>query len=1047
MHLRSLLHYLFLIGLLYSAGGLHAQPPTYAFLHLNIQQGLAGNHVSSILQDSKGFLWIASTALQRFDGNNFNTIAEFDHLPGSVFYDDICLMEDHHNRIWIGTPQNIRRYDPVTGQVKVVPLHFNPTSSRELQCEQLLCDSKGLIWATSEEGLLRYNAAKDVMEPAPMIPESVRRQMNSAMLEDTAGNLWLSGSHGIYVLDHVRHQLYSAQYNPEHLPVLHLNNSVRKFYIDRHQRLWIASRNNMVYCYDLHRKQLDSVLLHAPEMNGGRGANLRAFDVMEDNAGTVWLATQAGMFGIPAHTLEATLRITGNNESEQGLYYDNEINCFFSTSDGQRWIGTDRGISVLGLQTPGLQAWSERTVFPHTTLRLPQSEVTDMLQTPTGDIYLAYWGQGVRRLDAGMNLLQQMVYGLHPEKDLPNHASKVWSLAAFQGKVLMGQENGELSVYNPLTHSFDAHYHPRVFDDQALLNIYPESDTAVWIGLYKKGLGLWNPQQQQFYNYHQLNDQFKGPLSVLDIVPEGSHYLWLATNDGGLVLWDKARAGRVRSVLFKGADSNVVNNVLCLYRTSDSSLLAGTDHGLFMYNTRRDVWQQVKTGGHVFEEWVLHMQRHGNGVWLTTPYGFYTYRWAENQLEMYQQNDDIIDNNRRTRRRILPLQDGHLLVGASNFVVSLLPAMLQPAPPPPDVTITGLRALDSTILFEADLLEDKPVPLTARQNSINISFRSIHYNRARLRYAYKLEGLDENWSENNQVPTARYTNLSPGMYTFKVKASNTAGTYSDHVTMLKIYIHPAFWQTWWFRALCGMAVVGVIFSFMRYRIHRVQKQAKRRAEFQQQISQSEMKALRAQMNPHFIFNALNSIQLFMMKNQMEQALAYLGRFARLIRDVLDHSQLNTLPLSKELKMLENYMELEKLRFADQFQYSISISPALDPDFIEIPSMILQPFVENAIWHGLLHKKEMGILRINFEKKDKHLLCIIQDNGIGRERSAAIKQQGGETHHSRGLQITRDRLSLYNSRFNVEASFEILDLKSPTGDNLGTQVNIWIPMEE
>lgn len=1026
---------------------LRAQQLPYTFRHLNIQQGLAGNHVSAIMQDRRGFLWIASTALQRFDGNNFNTVANFDRLPGSIFYDDICLVEDNSNHIWIGTPQNVRRYDPVTGKVKVVPLDFKPTSPRELQCEQIICDHNGVIWGTSEEGLLMYDAKKDQMERAPMVPEDIRCQMNSAIVEDAGGNIWLSGANGVFMLDHQRKTLYSRDYNPQHLPLLNLETSVRKFYRDHMGRMWIAARTNIVYCYTAMQQHMDSVLLYAPEADQGKGAYARAFDAMEDNAGTVWLATEGvGMFGVPTGTMKASLRITGNNDDDQGLYYNDEINCFFKSTDGQLWVGTDYGISVMGLQTRELKTWSDRTPFAGTPLRLPKAEVTDLLQTPDSEIYMAYWGGGVRRLDAGMHLKQVMEYGNNPAINLPNHQSKVWSLAAFQGKVLMGQENGELSVFNPRTNKFDAHYHPDEVDNEAMLDIFPDNDTSVWIGLYKKGLVRWNPQQQRFYNC-DLSAYNTGALSVMDIVPEDKDHIWLATNDAGLLLWDKRKGKVVRDALFKNTDSSVVNNVLCIFRCNDTTLLTGTDHGLFIYNTLRNTSAQLKAGENAFDEWVLSMQGRDHAVWLTTQYGFYRYKPATQELEIFQQNDDVIDNTRKTRRRILPLQDGRMLVGASNFVVSLLPATLQTAPPPPDVTITGLKAMDSTILFESELMTGKAVLLTAHQNSITISFRSIRFSRGRVRYCYKLEGLDDDWTLNNMTTTARYTNLSPGFYTFKVKALNTAGTFSDHITILRIYIKPAFWQTWWFKVLCGIAILVAIFSFMRYRIVRVQREAKRRAEFQQQISQLEMKALRAQMNPHFIFNALNSIQIFMMKNQSEQALAYLGRFARLIRDVLDHSQLNTLPLSKELKMLENYMELEKLRFADQFSYDITISQELEVDFIEIPSMILQPFVENAIWHGLLHKKEQGTLHIVFEQKGDRLLCTIQDDGIGRDRSAAIKQQNGQTHHSRGLQITRDRLSLYNSRFNMDASFEIVDLKTQEGTSLGTQVNIWIPLEK
>ncbi len=190
------------------------------------------------------------------------------------------------------------------------------------------------------------------------------------------------------------------------------------------------------------------------------------------------------------------------------------------------------------------------------------------------------------------------------------------------------------------------------------------------------------------------------------------------------------------------------------------------------------------------------------------------------------------------------------------------------------------------------------------------------------------------------------------------------------------------------------------------RLYLVRKEAKSRAAFREELAQLEMKALRAQMNPHFIFNALNSIQTFMMKNETEQALAYLSRFARLIRNVLDHSQLNSITIARETDMLENYLELERLRLSEHFDYRIMIDPKLDKDFPEIPAMVIQPFVENAIWHGLQHKSEKGLLTIEFIRRGNQILCVIEDNGIGRDAATTLKQQSHPTHISRGCTDNR-----------------------------------------
>jgi ligand-binding sensor domain-containing protein/two-component sensor histidine kinase len=1015
---------------------LSAQEPvvSYTFSHLNIQNGLASNHVSAILQDKKGFVWIASTALQRYDGSNLITVASFDKVPGSIYYDDICLCEDRKGRIWMGAPDNIHIYDPATSTAKTLKVEIRPSLQGNLQCSQIVEDHAGVIWATTQEGLLRFNDSTGSFEKAVFLPEAQRRQMSSAIKEDNEGRLWISGANEIFLLDRQRKNLYSAANNPGQMPVFGIDKSVRKFYIDYRRRIWMAVRGKSLQCYDPVSKQLTAYPMG------------EVFDISADLDHNIWVALDNGGVACFDNDLQQfTVRIFGNNEDDRGLHYDYESNCFLTDREGHLWIGTDRGVNILSLHNPTFRLMDQRTVFNGSGLRLPRAEVTDLFQASNGDIYAGYWGKGFSWLSKQLHLKRNFLHsGESPEYALPESRSLVWSFAEMKnGQVLVGQENGYLSVFDPHQGKFVAHHQPSAFQDQTLMNLFVESDTSIWVGLYKKGLARWNPQRLTAYAYPKLQENIQRQTSVMDIVAQNDSLLWLATSTAGLILFNKHSEEVVTRDNFRqGALS--INNITCLYKYDDTTLVTGTDHGLWVFNTSRHTVQPLKINGILFDEWVLSMRGDRNGgVWFTTPYGFYRFNRKQFTLETFVQADNIVDNNRKVRRRIIQLQDGRLLSGASEHFLAFDPRVLKVAPPPPDVTILGLKALDSTIQIDPQ----QSVSLNYRQNFISIEFKSLQYHHEKIRYYYQLEGLDEDWVNAEGLLMAKYTNLSPGIYTFRVRSINAAGTFSANTTVLRINIKPAFWQTNWFRLLVLLLVAALIYIYFRVRIYHVKKEAKRRNLMQQKMAQLEMKALRAQMNPHFIFNALNSIQTFMMKSETEQALAYLNRFARLIRSVLDHSQQNTIPISKEVNMLENYIELEKLRFADQFDYKIIIDPALDPDFTEILTMIIQPFIENAIWHGLLHKKEQGRLLLSFTKMQDRILCVIEDNGIGREKSAALKQLSGYTHASRGLQITRDRLALYNSRFNMDASFDIEDLSDANGQPAGTRVNLWFPLVE
>jgi tetratricopeptide (TPR) repeat protein len=213
----------------------------------------------------------------------------------------------------------------------------------------------------------------------------------------------------------------------------------------------------------------------------------------------------------------------------------------------------------------------------------------------------------------------------------------------------------------------------------------------------------------------------------------------------------------------------------------------------------------------------------------------------------------------------------------------------------------------------------------------------------------------------------------------------------------------------------------------------------KQAELQQHVTELEMQALRAQMNPHFIFNCLSSINRFILKNESEAASNYLTKFSRLIRTVLTNSGKPFIRLEEELEMLTLYLDMEKLRFRDSFSYSIKFINSIDDDNVWVPPLLLQPFVENAVWHGLMHKEGQGHLDIELSMENRVLTCTITDDGIGRTMAAAMKSKSSEKQKSMGLKITGDRLALLNKDLEAKTFFEFIDLVDKEGRPAGTRV--------
>ena len=313
-------------------------------------------------------------------------------------------------------------------------------------------------------------------------------------------------------------------------------------------------------------------------------------------------------------------------------------------------------------------------------------------------------------------------------------------------------------------------------------------------------------------------------------------------------------------------------------------------------------------------------------------------------------------------------------------------------------------------------------------------------------FSYRLKGYEKNW-HTGYGTTLQYNNIGHGNYELEIKVEKSPFKDVPKILNIPISIAAKWWQTWWFKMLLAAVISFILIYAYRQRVKAIKDKAKVKNNYEKKIAEVEMKALRAQMNPHFIFNCLNSINKYIVKNDHITASNYLTRFSKLIRRILDNSATGIITLETEIETLELYMQMEAMRFHDKFNYEVSIDPAIDTATTLVPSMLIQPYVENAIWHGLLHK-EIGnsILKISFTKNTAAQLEInIEDNGIGRKKAATIKSKDAVKNASQGMQITNDRLELIKNLYGITATAEIIDLYDELNVATGTKIIISLPL--
>jgi hypothetical protein len=333
------------------------------------------------------------------------------------------------------------------------------------------------------------------------------------------------------------------------------------------------------------------------------------------------------------------------------------------------------------------------------------------------------------------------------------------------------------------------------------------------------------------------------------------------------------------------------------------------------------------------------------------------------------------------------------------------------------------------------------------ENNLKFMLNGLTFNdNGNHNYRYRLIGLDTAWQQTN-TDEILISNLAPGNYTFQAQIANADNIWSNRSSSYCFTIEKPFWLTWWFILLEVVMLVVIIYLIVLWRTNIIQKKENEKLRINKLLAEYQMKALTAQMNPHFIFNAINSIQNFIIQNHATLAYDYLIKFSKLIRLVLNNSKDNEISLKQELDTLGLYIELEQLRFEKSFTYNLQVETQIDQEALMIPALLLQPYIENAIWHGLMPlKTRLGIIALTIVQQDNCLKITISDNGVGRIVSDQIKKKiAHKTHQSVGMELTGKRIELFGQESKF--SLQIIDNYSEHNEPIGTTVEIILPMIE
>lgn len=499
-----------------------------------------------------------------------------------------------------------------------------------------------------------------------------------------------------------------------------------------------------------------------------------------------------------------------------------------------------------------------------------------------------------------------------------------------------------------------------------------------------------------------------------------------------------------------------ISTIYSLASDNTGRLWIGTEEGLFIYNNKEIRNFSISTNP--ASNFINFLVFNDNQLYVGTNNGLFVLSSMEKErpdLAKYGIGDGVV-NLETNLNSAFSDSRGRLWFGTASGLVCFRPNYELGEKYRPLLVLKNilLNYQEVDFLKYSDQIDrfgfPKNLKLPFSKNNISFELDGISLaNYPGLKFQYRLEGIDKNWSPLNNNTNISYSALAAGSYVFHARSVDDRGNVSDDIS-IPFEVHPAFYLTWWFITLCSIAIFLIVFGLFQLKLRREREaNEKERLEFKSRLLSLEQRSLNASMNRHFIFNSLNSIQYFINTQDKLSANRFLTNFAKLIRKNLDSSEEgNMVTLLQELERLDLYLSLESMRFKDRFEYKINCDSSIDQESVVIPAMILQPFVENSIIHGILPNEEKkGLITIEIKQDDKEMTICITDNGIGVEESKQSKTDMDGDHRSQGMEITSKRIELLNKLTNRK--FEIIgpfQLEDEYRSIKGTRVILKIELE-
>ena len=963
----------------------YAQDPLLK--HFSLEQGLPSNTLYRIIQDKRGFIWFGSNVgATRFDGKTFENFSISDGLSDN---DILAIREDSKGRIWfLGFNGTVSYWFN-----DIIYNETNDSMLRHLHSEasfvDMFEDNEHQIWFLSQKEtfILKNNHVSRLYYTLPLARLITNGKKGQLILSYNPSQLCRIASNKISILP------FTYPYSVE-----------GSYYRLTNGDLMYSSSFGIVKMHDGEQK----LILNLPISF----KNERHYDMELTKKNKLWLSTSLGLFCYDALNLK----------KQPTQWLKNKLSCdLLEDKEGNLWITTlDDGLYML-------PTWTSSVKTLTTENGLSQNQCYSINKLSNGDLIVG--------LKYALNCIKENT--LIDKINLPNSSKdfKVTQIIQVKDNLMIATES-RLLKYNLTTHQFK--------NTQTQLSSLIQTKNLSAI----KDISKYNDKIYIACNY-SLFSYNQNPSSPLNNSGETQAKLILKTNARifsvfkgyGDDLWFGSKRGLMsikgkRISYYSNIHPILSKRINDIAQTADSTLVLATHGYGLVFLKNKTITHSLTINNGLSNDICRKIVVKNNHIYVSTPSGISDITYINGKIEGII---NLNTNNFLTSNDIndMYVSDSSIVVASSKGITMVNLAAIGQL----NYSIPYLNFTKFTCNGKRVNMNDK-LSFTYLENNIRIGFTGICFHSPEgVNYRYRIVH-SLNW-ENTQSRFVDFSFLPPGEYQFELQSRINLGRWSAAKIIL-FTINPPFWETWWFRFIVGILLVFTVYLFILFRIKRFRKIQEEKNKIEKQITNLEQQALQGMMNPHFIFNVMNSIQHFINANDNQSANQYLADFAKLIRMNLTISYKKFITLEEELEYLNLYLSFEKLRFGNNLQYEILVDESIDESETYVAVMMIQPFLENAIWHGIVDMKSGGLVELKINKQTSTSLHImVIDNGIGIPDAYIGKINPISSNKSLGMNITIQRLQLLCKVSDVPFSLTFSHV-NPNSKYKGTMLEMSLP---